>query len=103
LKADEKITQPTIAGFTDLLSPFVADISQLGIPSPVSEGYDLSRTAFGPDHRNKFSFDFLALAITAHLESGGVSIVIGDDENVINVLIETLALVSGTPHFVVIS
>lgn len=92
LKLDAKMSEPTIAGFTDLLGPFLTSISEIGIPSPISEGFDLQRTAFGDAHRDKFSFDFLALAITAHLESGGVCIVIGNDVDTINVMVETLAI-----------
>eukprot|EP00038_Savillea_parva_P028344 m.64471 g.64471 ORF g.64471 m.64471 type:complete len:632 (-) comp8227_c0_seq2:50-1945(-) len=92
LKADSKITDSTINGFTDLLGPFFKSISEIGIPSPISDGFDLERTAFGQANLGRFPTDFLALAITAHLESGGVSIVIGDNRETVNMMVETLAV-----------
>mmetsp|Transcript_15697 Transcript_15697/g.40633 ORF Transcript_15697/g.40633 Transcript_15697/m.40633 type:complete len:609 (+) Transcript_15697:638-2464(+) len=92
LKLDSKLSESTILGFTDLLVPFLTSIGQIGIPSPISDGFDLQRTAFGDGNCGKFSPEFLALAITAHLESGGVSIVLGDDVSTINMMVETLAI-----------
>lgn len=92
LKLDPKVSEATITGFTDLLGPFLTSIAEIGIPSPISASFDLQQTAFGSLHRDRLGGDFLALAITAHLESGGVSIVLGDDLGLINMMVETLAI-----------
>eukprot|EP00041_Stephanoeca_diplocostata_P039274 m.1606780 g.1606780 ORF g.1606780 m.1606780 type:complete len:601 (+) comp25361_c0_seq20:967-2769(+) len=91
LKVDGEMGQQTMEGFTEMLVPFLTSISQIGIPAPMSESYDMNLTAFAPQHRDMFDDDFLAIAITSHLGSGGVSIVLGDDREVVNTMVYTLA------------
>jgi len=82
----------TINEVTDLLQSFLTSISRIGINCNPSDAQQLERTAFGKANKNKLNPEFLAAAITVHLESGGVSIVLGEDAEEINMVIDTLAL-----------
>eukprot|EP00040_Diaphanoeca_grandis_P013784 m.69609 g.69609 ORF g.69609 m.69609 type:complete len:591 (-) comp24114_c0_seq1:156-1928(-) len=82
----------TIDEFTELLQSFLIGISRIGIHSFPSDSYQLEKTAFGKANKHTIDQDFLAAAITVHLESGGVSIILGEDIKQINVMIDTLSL-----------
>lgn len=91
LKVD-KSKDDTILGFTGLLEPFLTSVKRIGIASTLSDPGHIQQTAFGTGSEATFHPNFLAAAITVHLESGGVSIVLGDEVGLVNRMIDTLAL-----------
>lgn len=88
----KKSTKETISEFTALLKPFLTGISRIGITPAKQCASHIQRTALGYGIAKSFNESFLAVAISVHLESGGVSIVLGDDVDQINMMIDTLAL-----------
>eukprot|EP00050_Salpingoeca_kvevrii_P008873 m.305615 g.305615 ORF g.305615 m.305615 type:complete len:506 (+) comp18040_c0_seq1:3-1520(+) len=77
--------------FSAALNPFLINLDSLGVAS-LTEGIDMSRTVFGPENETQFDIVFLRMAITSHLQTGGVTIVLGHDEIRVNLMINTLAV-----------
>jgi hypothetical protein len=90
LKKAGELSSTVYEEFTMLLNPFLASISTMGIYiEPKSQLVD---TVFYPGNETLFDLTFLRKAILSHLQTGGVTIVVGHDPGRINVMIQTLAL-----------
>ena len=88
LKKEGELSPSVFAQFTDLLNPFLSAISTMGIYlEPSSQLVD---TVFYPGNETMFELTFLRKAISSHLQTGGVTIVVGHDAGRINMMIQTL-------------
>lgn len=83
-------TDAALGSFTQVLIPFLSNIADIGISS-VSDGIDISQTYFGTG-REWIDIAFLRTAITSHLQTGGSTIVLGDNAERVNAMIDTLAV-----------
>eukprot|EP00039_Didymoeca_costata_P006491 m.90684 g.90684 ORF g.90684 m.90684 type:complete len:606 (+) comp13277_c0_seq3:456-2273(+) len=90
LKKVGSLTPAVQDEFTELLRPFLTDMSTMGIS--LTPGMELTGTAFSPGNETLFDIHFLRKAVTSHLQTGGVTVVLGHDSTLIDIMIRTLAL-----------
>lgn len=79
-----------IPAITVELSGFFANIASHGLGT-VSTEHDLHRTCFSAANEQKFAEEFLVRAVASHLQTAGVTVVIGRSAEDVNMLIDTLA------------
>ena len=74
-----------------MMIPVLQTVNSIGV-QPMPSAVDMRRTIFAPGNEALFDYDFIRLAITSHLQTGGVTVVMGPRKDIINMLIDSLAV-----------
>lgn len=90
IKKERGLTDRLWSELTALLRPFTFNIATTGIF--LEPGRELEYSVFFPGNETCFELAFLRRAITGHLQTGGVTVVLGHDLRTVNLMVSSLAL-----------